>query len=142
MEKRRHNKHNKLQMLLRKQLNKHKPPLMLHRQKQIMKEHQNPKQLRMLHTRQQNLHNKLHNKLKMLPMQLSKLHLKEIRKVHSKQLKMQYLMQTMLNNLEMKHNNRLDNKVSLIKILIQHWRKLKGQNSILIVSLPMMLQSV
>jgi hypothetical protein len=67
------------------------------------------------------LHNNLPNQLKTLLMQLSKQHLKEIHRVHSKRLKKQYLMQIMLNNLEMKHNNRLANKiVNLIEILIRH----------------------
>ena len=121
MEKTRLNKLNKLLMLLRKLLNKPKQRLMRHRQKPIMKAHLNLNQLLMQLNKQLMLHNNLPKLLKPQLMQLNKQHLKEIHKVHSKLLKMQYLMQIMLKNLEMKHSNRPDNKiVNLIEILIQH----------------------
>ena len=121
MEKTQLNKHNKLLMLLRKLHNKPKQQLMQHRQKLIMKAHPNLNLLLMQLNKLPMLHNNQPKQLKQQLMRLNKRHLKEIHKVHSKLLKMQYLMQIMLKNLEMKHSNRLDNKiVNLIEILIQH----------------------
>jgi len=93
---------------------------MLHRQKPIMKEQQNLNLQLMQLNKQLMRHNNLPKLLKMQLMQLSKQHLKETHKVHSKQLKMRYPMQIMLNNLEIPLNNRQVNKVNLIEILIQH----------------------